>query len=597
MKTILTFILVVIALISYNSCKRDGVSPDTKSNDTVSLPSVSNFLYNIPINHDTLLIQKDYATDFRIAIAGYKIVSVGIKMDGWNILQLDTNIINSNFMWASEGAHSFQFFIKTLSLEKKDTTVFESKILSLKVVANLSKRYVHNSVSEGKLKLVWPQLDKLNTDYFLIERSVGENKQYIQSFKESDSLFIDNYYVGEEANYKISVINKAGGRQNIWNYTKEREDPAFLISQAPGGGFNLSFRSTRYYGNFGRYTLTTGSNYSPEVIFSTSSPLDTVCQPLALFGDDARLWLRCLPKQYPAGVTGSEWIIYGHFLYGKYGKSTFQFNRIAVIDDHMVAYELGGHIFKYDMSAGKKVDSIINENASYGFLRTSPAGKYVYAFDEKIYGSPVYIWSTDKFTNSPQYTLKTDYFIPPISDNLIALMGNNVGLYNATNGQYIYSTAYQGSSMPSTLSSNGQNMLIYDSNLKLCSYINGVFKLIWEESNYANLYQYYSFDPVNADRCYIWDGKKNFSIRKVSDFSSNNSYKLDIESLINIDFYSRKILGYSGNKLVVYNLDNGTLQYEIPANIMSLIGYGNQTLLIGNTIYSYQGIKYELATK
>jgi hypothetical protein len=51
-------------------------------------------------------------------------------------------------------------------------------------------------------------------------------------------------------------------------------------------------------------------------------------------------------------------------------------------------------------------------------------------------------------------------------------------------------------------------------------------------------------------------------------------------------------MGYVTDKVLVYNLEDGTLLNEIPADLGDLFFYNNNSVLIGNTIYNNNGIKY-----
>ena len=94
--------------------------------------------------------------------------------------------------------------------------------------------------------------------------------------------------------------------------------------------------------------------------------------------------------------------------------------------------------------------------------------------------------------------------------------------------------------------------------------------------------------------CYVWNSDKVFSIRNTSNFSEIKSFPLELDKIINIDYYSKKIMGYVTDKILVYNLDNGTLENAIPASLSDLFFYSNNTVLIGNVIYNNNGIKYTI---
>ena len=597
MKSLIKLLLVVVSFTLIFSCKKDieNTKPDFNSPDT--LTRVKLYIYNVPFSRDTLLLDKNYGVDFRMDLIGYKIDSIQVKLDE-SFVFFNSDIINTDCFLGWDGTHKILFVIKAIDQTSGKIVFLKTRDILVKFVTNLSQRFVKKSIDDGRLKIVWLPLDKGNTQYYRIKRSVGDKKQFVQEFQASDSVFIDNYYVGEEVNYSISVINKQGKQERTWNYIKEKEDPFVIVSQHAGNGYNINFSSCKYYNNLGQYKLTTGLNANPVTLYTASAIKDTSYNdPNALFGDEGRYWLRVLPKAYPTGVSEQNWDIYGHSLYMLYGKKSFQFDCISRIDENNIVYTQQGNIYKYDVKQGKIIDSI-NNTANYGFLRTTPSGNYIYATDQNLYNSPVYIWPSNKLSSTPQYTFQTDYFVPPMSDNLVALMpGKNstaMALFDATNGSNIFTTPYQGTSRSNYISPNGNYIFIYDSNLKLCNYSNGTFTFIWSETQFSKSYSFYQFDAANTDLCYLFDDAKNFIIKKVADFSNVNSFTLNIESIFNIDYYSRRILGYVNGKLLVYDLDTGTLKNEIPADIGQLIFWGYKTALIGNKIYSCHGAVYEL---
>jgi len=592
------------------SCKKDTDIQDinTQSADTLAIPDVQDFLFNIPFNQDTFLIDKDYNIDFRIEIEGYNIDSVFLTIDNSYVIKRDTSIISSKSIYLSEGLHSISFVIRTIESESEDIAFFKSKSFLLKVVENLSKRYVYPSVEGGKLKLAWEEFDKNNTQKYIVERWLIDDKfntssgkkKYYQIFEVENASFVDNYYVGEEAEYKITILNNESNKQDIWYYKKLMEQPDYYISQNSSGGYNLHFTKCKYFNNFGQYYLTDGMNHNPTFINSSNQVSDTVLNIAdAKFGDEAGFWLRYLPKQLPDDFLEDDWNIYGKSIYARCGDKSFEYERIAIINNENVAITSNGNIYKININSGQKVDSIINESARYGFLRTTPAGNYLYAIDENSYGSPVYIWATNKFTTSPDYTFQIDFIVPPISDNLIAFMsvpGNTtsskLALYNATNGNRIFTTDYESYGSLRRVSSNGEYFLTDQSELKLFSYSANTFKSIYIENDWSKYYSFFDFNPMNNEICYVWDSDKNFSIRNTSDFSEILSFSLELEKIVNIDYYNKKIMGYVSDKILIYNLENGTLEKEIPANLSDLFFYSNNTVLIGNTIYNNNGIKY-----
>jgi len=580
------------------SCKKDIEHTEKEAPD-----SKIDFLFNVPIVADTVFIDKQYNIDIRVAVTGYSIDSVIVtNNNGRVILACDTTIISSRNFCKYENLEKVDFLIRTVNLVNKKIVYFKSPAL-FKAVENLSNRYVHPSVDEGKLKLTWQEFDKNNTQKYFIERWIIDNdyrKKYYQVFEVKNAEFFDDYYVGEEAEYKITIINKSGNKQDIWYYKKPEEQPNYYVTQNSAGGYKLHFSKCKYFNNFGQYYLTDGYNFDPTFIHSTDQVNDTtLILADAGFGGEARFWLRYLPKQFPDGFLEDDWVIYGKYLFFQYGIASISYENIAILDNNNIAYTENGKIFQYNIINNQVVDSIVKKGVYYGFLRTTPAGKYIYAIDEKIYHSVLYLWQTTPFSSNPIYTFQTNFIIPPISDNLITIMSppgysSNLSLYNVANGSIIYTTNYYGNSNYPTVSPNGNYFFIHDMGLKLCSYINNSFKVIWEETDWTKYYQFYSFNRLNNDLCYVWDDNKIFSNRKTSDFSVISSFPLDLEEIVDIDCYSNKIMGYVTGKVMIYDLNNGNLIKEIPANLSELFFYSNKTVLLGNTLYNNNGIKYEL---
>ncbi|WP_346856720.1 hypothetical protein [uncultured Draconibacterium sp.] len=615
-KSILKIIgLLVLGFIIF-SCEDTSIENDIEPTDNDekmvfdTLSITNNFLFNVPFVADTFFIDKLYNIDIRIGLEGYFIDSVSIIDSKGSKFVGDTAIISSKYFCHYENPERIKFFIRTINQENKDTVFFESESLMFKAVESLAKRFVHSSVDEGRLKLIWQEFDENNTQKYLVERWIIDDnfnqnygeKKYYHRFEVNSATFLDNYYVGEEAEYKITIINNENDKQDIWYYKKSKEHPKYYISQNSSGGYNLNFTKCKYFNNFGQYYLTDGYNFSPTFIRSTDQINDTTLNIAdAEFGSEARFWLRYLPKQLPEGFTENDWYIYGKFIYARYGIKSFEYEGIAIINEENLAYTEDGNIYKFNISSNQKTDSIINKNARYGFLTATPAGNYLYAFDENIYGSPVYFWTTNKLSTNPDYSFQSGFAIPPVSDNLVALKSipsnvspSNLALYDVTTGNNIYTTDYSGSGNRPKISNDGQYFLIDNSGLKLCSYINNKFGLIWEESDWKKSYRFYDFNPQNDDQCYIWDDNKIFSIRKTSDFSAINSFTIEADAIVNIDYFSNKIMAYTTDKILIYNLNNGNLIKEIPANLSELFFSGNKTVLLGNTIYNNNGVLYKL---
>jgi len=572
--------------------------------DTLSI--TFNFLFNVPIVVDTVFIDIQHNIDIRIELEGYLIEDIIITNNDRIILRSDTSIISSGYFCNFENPERVEFLILSVNLEDNDTVYLKSKPLIFKAVENLSNRYVYPSIDDGKLKLTWLEFDKNNTQKYLVERWVidsnfGQNngkKKYHQTFEVDNAVFIDNYYVGEEADYKIMIINHDGNIQNMWYYKKSKEQPNYYVIQnSTGDGYNVHFSKCKYFNNFGQYYLTDGWNYNPTFIHSTNQVSDTTLLLAdARFGDEVRLWIRYLPKQLPDGFLEEDWNIYGKFIYAQYGIASISYENITILDNNNIAYIKNGKIFKHNIVSNQDVDSIVKQGAYYGFIKSTPDGKYIYSSDNSSF-TPAYFWSTD-FSQNPIYNFSFTHVIAPVSNNLRTITSipsnfipSKLAIYDITNGSMIYTTKYDGSGDYPTISPNGDYFFIHNMGLHLCKYTNNSLEVIWSELNFR---RFYNFNRLNNDLCYVWGNNNIFSIRRTSDFSVIYSFPLVLDAIVDIDYYSNKILGYVADKIMIYDLNNGNLIKEIPAYLSGLSLSSNRMILLGNTIYNNNGIKYEL---
>ncbi len=612
MKLIINIVkIVTLSILCYIMFSCENTEPIVTTNtktDTLAITKV--FLFNVPLISDTIYIDKQYNIDIRVEIDGYYIDTIKINYNK-HILVCDTNIISSKYFYVNNESQSrIDFLIKAVKLENNDTVYLKSKPLFIKSVEHLANKYVYPSADNGKLKLTWKEFDKGHTKKYLIERWVIDNnynqnsdkKIYYQKYEVDHATFIDDYYVGEEVEYKITIINDEDKKQDIWTYKKSREYSKSSITQNLTGGYKLHFSKCKYFNNFGQYYITDSESSIPILIHSTNQVEDTtLIIPNAKFGDEGRFWIRYLPKQTLEGYSEENWDIYGSYLYVRYGIPSFSYESITVLNDHNIAYTHIGKIFKYNITNNRILNSISTPDADYNHIQSTPDGQYIYAVDQKLNNYTAYFW-TEYFSTNSTYQFKYSSIIPTVSNNLLTIMAipsnysfSKLAIYDVTNGDLIYTTNYATSGSIPKISPNGDYFFIYDmSFLKLCRYKNNVCEVIASQNTIKEYYLLYGFNRLNNELCYVWDNKKQFSIRNCSDFSIIQSFSLEITSIIDIDYYSNRILGYMNDKIMIYDLNNGDLLQEVPCNISELFFYQNKTILLGNTIYNNQGIKYNL---
>ena len=111
--------------------------------------------------------------DLRVGIPDHDICRVKIQFNGISELEYSSDIINTGTFLVYENLHNIQFYIKAVKPRTKDTVFFKSNLFFLRVVNDLSAAYVNIITNDGTLSLSWPELDKINTDHYLIERFSG----------------------------------------------------------------------------------------------------------------------------------------------------------------------------------------------------------------------------------------------------------------------------------------------------------------------------------------------------------------------------------------------------------------------------------------
>lgn len=600
--TILFLILSILVFSIFYGCKKElftGVHINKNDIDSIS---PSTFLYNVPIVNDTIFLDNYYRTDLRFELEDFTIYKVEITIDNYPQI-FDSTIINSKHLYLSEGVHSVQFLLRAVENNTKDTAMFIYENYKLRVVKDLSNRFIKNSIIDGRLALTWPELDKKNTHHYFIERRMGDNEQYIQEIEASDSVLIDKYYVGEEVDYYIFVINNNGGKQYCWHYTKVRENPPYYLEQDLEQGYNIYFNKCKYYNNFGETRIISGENYNPELYFSSEIISDTIFHDInGQFGKEVRYCIVYYPKEFPNGVSKNDYLLYRHWYYTRYGIPSIEYDGIVQINEQEFVFNYYGNIYKYNFINNTIVDSLKNSmEENSGWISATPSGKYIYCYSKDLPGSQLIFWDSNNFAGGIKYIFDTKYSGPYVSDNLVALKSDYISnygnyyycLYNIQNGYKFYTSSYK--AYGAAMSPDNKYFLIENTYLELVTYKNNQFEKIWQEEQF-NLYpSYYVFNPLNPNVFYLLDNNNNFITKSIIDGTTISSFHTDYEKIKNIDYYNNRIMGYNnGGEILIYNIIDGTLLKKIPGDVFSLFLYDNNTKLIGNYIYNNNGVKYKL---
>lgn len=597
MNKLINFIALFIVLLT--ACTDSPVVVDTEPEKPDLLGKPSMFLKNVVIDNDTVFLDKNFDTDCRVEIPGYKINSIRLKVKNVSYASgNDTSVFSMNMFriqYNNEFVVSAVVSVTDINTSERSTLV--SKPFVIKAVVDLYNLYVRQECVDGKLKLSWPMLDKSNTKSYIVEKYVDEN--LIQRNEVvGDSCFMDPTYVGEEVRYKILTVNTDDVIQRTFEFIKTKEMFKFITEQHPVSGYTLKWRKNKYYSNFKDYNLILVNTFTGDKTIMTSENVNdtSLYMPVAPFGGELSYYLVQSPKTYPPMLTENQKNIYNRSNYGHFGIPGIRCDAMVVLDQNTFAYTRAGKIYKYNILENKTTDSIVNTSGYYRYLHKTPAGKYIYANNTNVGVTSFDFWKSDKFTNAPFLTFDTSYHNYGYTDEL-----TGVGtIQNSTNLKYYLTTRniqtneviYEAEAKDgggNYISSNGEYLI---GHCYLLRFKDNKWTKVWEVPETGNYNTFYSFDPQDPTRFYFFNNYK-FSIISLIDYTVLKTYTIT-GSINTIDFNTKLMLVSVSGKVLVMNVDTGEVVKEIVSDNYELFGYDYCTKIIGNVLYSSQGVKYVL---
>lgn len=599
MKILINFAILLLFALLTSCVDSPDLNNESKEPDLLLKPSM--FLKNVIINNDTLFLDKDFNTDCRVEIPGYKINRIRLKVNNESFIShSDTSVFSMNMFIIQQynefNASAVVTVTNSTTLKRSTLT---SKPFIIKAVKDLYNLYVRKDCADGKLKLSWPVLDKLNTKSYIVEKYLGDNL-IEQNEVVGDSCFVDQTYVGEEVIYKISTLNKDNVIQRTFGFIKAKESPKIRIEQNSVSGYTMYWSKNKYYSNFKKYDLVLSNTYTGDKTIMTSENINdtSLYMSNAPFGGEVRFYLIQSPKIYPTLITEKQKNIYSNFIYGHFGIPSIDYDALVVLDKNSFAYTRAGKIYKYNLLSNLTTDSIVNNGASYEYLYGTPQGKYIYSHDYYKATTTLDFWKTDKFTDSPLLTFDTSYKTYFFTDELATVSctkNNSTNLYyittkNIQTNQSVSEIEIQESMGIMGISKNGEYLIGQNPNCSLFRFKDNKWTKVWADAHTTNYKTFYSFDPQDPTRLYLYNND-TFSIISLTDYTILKSYPFT-GSIINIDFNTKLMLATADSKILIMNVDTGVIIKEIISDNYELFGYDYCTRLIGNVIYSGRGVKY-----
>jgi len=480
-------------------------------------------------------------------------------------------------------------------------------------VRNTLYTNVTTTVSEGFLKLRWPEPLE-NVPFYIVYRYNTEIGRV------SACEYIDKGYVGEGAEYYVRYYSPVTGELMTYGWVEIFNEMEIRYTSDENNHYAVEWEKPTYYAAVDTIVvLSSDGYYSPFQVQKTADINQTSFEiPQSYFGQERQYLLGLIPKySNPAyNVNHNPWPRFFspsiECIIG-YPSPIFEhFNRISstAFIYHTDRYDLGSTVYNDSIFRYSAVDNTIVERYRY-----NPPG---YTWSGDHYWNPTsspdgnHYMAVAGFTGTAVYSSTRNFNDFKIVDigNLTSFVSkipvSNVGtgivygneikyLYDFENEKVLGSIDNSIALSDYDISPDGMYLFLRVSHtLWLYTYQNDT--LTFEKEIRADTwpgFDYFDYMGDDPGKVVSWDmDSKEFSILTCPGFEQINSFKVNEDQILDIDYYTDRILSWSPGKLVVTNLLDGTLLYEIAVSFRSSPMSG--CYLHGNSIFYQKGARYFL---
>jgi hypothetical protein len=621
MKPAKNLIVLLFILVCYlQSCEYDPAGIYERK-VTKDMPPPEIQILDLNLDNDTVFLYPGIPVNFRFSSSNQAIKRIKFVVDDTIekfIGYSNSGVFNLAYGEFTQGMHKLLLEIATASGTGSiaESIGAEEYLFSKTWKLNVNNSYksqVKASVSNGFLKLVWPEYRSSDLKYYIVYK-VDLFNNAVEIKKPKIAEFVDSSYVGEGDGYTINVYTQKGKVFTWGHIDMPKNLPKLSIITTETNQYVLKMTKSKYYNavdtfkiNQTRYYLDTYLINS--IIKSTQNPNDTLTYlSNSFFGDELEFKLKLVPKyrnvkylpdSYGSFESNLESVLGFHFL--------DQYSRIdkmaQVNHDEFVYVDYCYKLIRYSLSQKRTVEELqyqssICSGCNFGISAFSSSGKFItnYAicsFDVMLIPS----------NNLKNYITRN---IAPFSGNnypLIFVSDNGTGIVNNLNGGfYVFDfntnsslSFYQkdtGEGTGLNISPDGKYIILTDDSLRLVHFNGSQFKDIWSNS-ITNQPKYFAFDAINSGHLVYWNGSV-FSVKLCENFSNLYEFPLTDGSILNIDYYNEKILTYtpgSPGHMYVRSYTDGSLLKTIPVN-MNPLTFTNFCYLINNAIVCERGLIY-----
>jgi hypothetical protein len=468
------------------------------------------------------------------------------------------------------------------------------------------------TMTDGYLKLHW----RRNSNNDVAEYIVYRNNMEIGRTKSFE--FVDQLYVGQIADYTIKEFLSSGHIRDFAFLRTPKMMPKVRFHKGENNSFYVNWDKPLFYSAIDSILLIGRSQTSTRSVLKRSiDPNDIHYQITdAAFGDTREFWLMIKPKTYDPNLVVSELPNHNYTtasIMGDIGYNSPVFSHFFPISRsefiyHTNMYDSGStayndSLFRYSIAEDRIVQRyryVFDNPWSGNNLRyptASPNGAFVVA--NVGFTKGVFVGSCSNFLENKVVDLSlilTNSYYMPISD-----LGT--GLIVASSHKYLYD--FVGENILAQINTNtafssydispdGRYFYLNSSSMNLYSFIDNELKLVRNTSQSPLFNNFMKFDPNEPDTYIGWSSStKQFVRISCIDLSVLNSFTVDEDRILDIDFYDRRILSYAQNELVIRSLEDGEVLNRVKISFVSY-NHFDKCHLLGNSIYFQKGLRFQI---
>jgi hypothetical protein len=404
--------------------------------------------------------------------------------------------------------------------------------------------------------------------------------------------FYDKSYMGETATYIVKTF--FGTRLDTTFYsaaedftTKIKEFPDLEITTGTNGLPVIHWQKTSYPDQCAGYRITNRLMGLDPFEIEIISDLDQTTLEVNDIGFPGwnGICVTYLPENPPPdfSMNSDSYSICTSF---NAGEPSFAFTGLLnPVGDDFFTTRYDYTLDRYSAQTLTVTENIIPDNV-FNSVSVSPNNKYLLVSLDHEFKYLFYDIGTHSKTFIPASQVIGSGFsqgIVSVSDGGVAAVavGKKIVLYDFVSQQKLNET-YFGQEASAEISPSGKYFFARADKIYLYSFTGGNVSEKWHSTDGTSGYNFYSFLPGDDEQAIIVKDRV-LSVRRCIDWSLVRRFPMDIATLGNIDFNSRRIFGYDQEYFRIYDFETGNLlkQMRVAAIDGPLLKFRGNTLFYG----------------